>query len=78
MTEVLFYHLERQTLEQVLPRLVQASLGRDWRVVVKPDRPSAYKLSIRIYGHGRMMFSCRMRPRVMRVLLNLPPTNLSG
>ena len=35
MTEVLFYHLERQTLEQVLPRLVQASLGRDWRVVVK-------------------------------------------
>ena len=43
MTEVLFYHLERQTLEQVLPRLVQASLGRDWRVVVKPDRPSACK-----------------------------------
>ena len=39
MTEVLFYHLERQTLEQVLPRLVQASLGRDWRVVVKAGSP---------------------------------------
>ncbi|HCD16551.1 MAG: DNA polymerase III subunit chi [Rhizobiales bacterium TMED83] len=38
-TEVLFYHLERQTLEQVLPRLVQASLGRDWRVVVKAGSP---------------------------------------
>ena len=32
-------HLERQTLEQVLPRLVQASLGRDWRVVVKAGSP---------------------------------------
>ena len=39
VTEVLFYHLERQTLEQVLPRLVQASLGRDWRVVVKAGSP---------------------------------------
>ncbi len=38
-TEVLFYHLERQTLEQVLPRLLQASLGRDWRVVVKAGSP---------------------------------------
>ena len=78
MTEVLFYHLERQTLEQVLPRLVQASLGRDWRVVVKAGSPNACKPSIRIYGHGRMMFSCRMQQLAMCGFPNLPQTNPSG
>jgi len=35
MTEVLFYHLKSQTLEQVLPSLLQRSLERGWRVVVQ-------------------------------------------
>lgn len=35
MTEVLFYHLERKPLEAVLPDLLQRSLDRGWRVVVK-------------------------------------------
>lgn len=35
MTEVLFYHLERQPLENVLPRMLQTSLERGWRVVVQ-------------------------------------------
>ena len=35
MTEVLFYHLKGQTLEQVLPALLQRSLERGWRVVVQ-------------------------------------------
>ncbi len=35
MTEVLFYHLKGQTLEQVLPALLQKSLQRGWRVVVQ-------------------------------------------
>ena len=35
MTEVLFYHLKGQTLEQVLPALLQKSLERGWRVVVQ-------------------------------------------
>ncbi len=34
-TEVLFYHLERQPLERVLPSLVEKSLERSWRVVVQ-------------------------------------------
>jgi DNA polymerase-3 subunit chi len=34
-TEVLFYHLERQTLEQVLPGLVERTLERGWRAVVQ-------------------------------------------
>lgn len=35
MTEVLFYHLQNAPLEQVLPQLLERSLARDWRVVVK-------------------------------------------
>jgi DNA polymerase III subunit chi len=35
MTEILFYHLKGQSLEQVLPALLQKSLERGWRVVVQ-------------------------------------------
>jgi len=35
MTEILFYHLKGQTLEQVLPPLLQKSLERGWRAVVQ-------------------------------------------
>ena len=37
MTEVLFYHLQRQPLEDVLPPLLEKSLERGWRVVVQSD-----------------------------------------
>ncbi len=35
MTEVLFYHLERQNLEQALPGLLQLCLERGWRATVQ-------------------------------------------
>lgn len=35
MSEVLFYHLERKSLESALPDLLHRSLQRGWRVVVK-------------------------------------------
>jgi DNA polymerase-3 subunit chi len=35
MTDVHFYHLERQTLEYVLPVLLERSLQRGWRAVVQ-------------------------------------------
>lgn len=35
MTEVLFYHLQNQPLERVLPTLIEKSLSRGWRVVVQ-------------------------------------------
>src|SRR5919201_3670255 len=35
MTEVLFYHLQHQPLERVLPSLLEKSLERGWRVVVQ-------------------------------------------
>jgi DNA polymerase III subunit chi len=38
-TEVFFYHLERQSLEQVLPGLVERTLERGWRAVVQAGSP---------------------------------------
>lgn len=35
MTEIYFYHLERQPLDQALVNLVERSLGRGWRCVVQ-------------------------------------------
>ena len=35
MTEVLFYHLQRQPLEAVLPTLIEKSTERGWRVAVQ-------------------------------------------
>jgi len=35
MTEVLFYHLERRTLEDVLPGLVERTLERNWRALIR-------------------------------------------
>lgn len=35
MTEVLFYHLQNMTVENVLPSLLEKSLERGWRVVVQ-------------------------------------------
>jgi DNA polymerase-3 subunit chi len=35
MTEVLFYHLQNQPLERVLPELLEKCLERKWRAVVQ-------------------------------------------
>ena len=35
MTEVLFYHLQRQPIEKVLPQLLEKSIERGWSVVVE-------------------------------------------
>lgn len=35
MTEVWFYHLERSGLEQVLPELLEKTLARGWRALVR-------------------------------------------
>jgi len=37
VTETLFYHLERRALEDVLPGLVEKSLERGWRAVIKTE-----------------------------------------
>src|SRR5690349_11599483 len=35
MTDILFYHLERQPLDRVLPQLLERTLERGWRAVIE-------------------------------------------
>ena len=35
MTEILFYHLQRQPLEKVLPSLLEKSLERGWQAAIQ-------------------------------------------
>lgn len=44
MTEILFYHLTERTLEQVLPGLVERSLGRGWKCVVQAGSPERLRV----------------------------------
>jgi len=37
MTETLFYQLERRSLDEVLPGLVEKSRLRDWKVLIRAD-----------------------------------------
>lgn len=37
MTETLFYHLERRGLDDVLPGLVEKSLERGWRAIIRTE-----------------------------------------
>lgn len=40
MTEVFFYHLERSRLEDVLPDLLEKTLQKGWRAVVRTATPA--------------------------------------
>ena len=37
MSEVLFYHLERRALDDVLPSLVEKTLERGWRALIRAE-----------------------------------------
>ncbi len=57
-TEVLFYHLERQPLEKVLPNLLEKTLERGWRAVVQSgseERLEALDLVLWTYAEGSFL-----------------------
>lgn len=52
MTDILFYHLETQPLERVLPVLLEKTLERGWRAVVEvgsPERAEALDTALWTY-----------------------------
>jgi DNA polymerase III subunit chi len=57
MSEVWFFHLDKQPLEHVLPRIVGSSLQRGWRMVIEtaiPDRVA--KLSEMLWASEDVAF----------------------
>lgn len=56
--EVLFYHLERQPLERVLPSLLERTLERGWRAVVQSgseERLDALNLALWTYSEASFL-----------------------
>ena len=60
MTEVLFYHLQGKTAEDVLPGLLARSLERGWRVVVQSSEDRVETLDA--HPHGTMRESGADQP----------------
>lgn len=56
MTEVLFYHLQRQPLEGVLPQLLEKSLERGWRVVVQATEERLEALDAHLWTYREDAF----------------------
>ena len=57
MGEVRFYHLTERPLEQVLPVMLERSLERGWRVVMRGTDPARIEvLSAHLWTHGDTSF----------------------
>jgi len=56
MTEVLFYHLERKPLEDVLPTLLERSVARGWRCVVQVAAERAPSLDDLLWTYAEESF----------------------
>jgi len=57
VTEVLFYHLERASLESVLPGLLEKTLERGWKAVVKcASRESVARIDDLLWTYGDESF----------------------
>ena len=57
MTEVLFYHLERRSLDDVVPGLIEKSLERGWRALIKSDSSErAEAMDNRLWTYSEQTF----------------------
>ena len=84
MTETLFYHLERRALEDVLPGLVEKSLGRGWRAVIKTEsseRSDALDNLLWTYDDSSFLAHAQLgdgEPRRQPVLITVEDGNPNG
>lgn len=57
MTETLFYHLERRSLDDALPGLVEKSLERGWRALIKAESSDrAASIDGRLWTYSEQSF----------------------
>ena len=52
MTETLFYHLERRALDDVLPGLIEKTLERGWRAVIRAETSAALAFGMAVLWTG--------------------------
>lgn len=57
MTEVLFYHLERRALDDVLPSLIERTLARGWKALIRTESPDrAEAIDTRLWTYDDQSF----------------------
>jgi DNA polymerase-3 subunit chi len=84
MTEIWFYHLQRQPLERVLPSLIEKSLEKGWRVAVQArseERLDALDSWLWTYSDTSFLAHGRARdgdPELQPIYLTVGPENPSG
>ena len=84
MTEVLFYHLERRSLDDVLPGLIEKTLERGWRAIIKTEsseRADAIDSLLWTYNERSFLPHAQAGDgEIARqpVLITLDETNLNG
>ncbi len=84
MPEIWFYQLQRRTLEQVLPNLVERTLQRGWRAVVQaktPERLAAIDDLLWTYAEDSFLphgAAADGNPDLQDVWLTLGPDNPNG
>jgi DNA polymerase-3 subunit chi len=55
MSEILFYHLERRSLDEILPGLIEKTLERGWRALIRvesAERADAIDTRLWTYNDG--------------------------
>lgn len=81
MSEVLFYHLEPYPLERVLPQLLEKTLERQWRAIVRAgsqERLDALDIHLWTYRDDSFLPHAQQRdgdPAVQPVILTLASDN---
>jgi len=84
MTETLFYHLERRSLDDVLPGLLEKTLERGWRAVVRADSSErADAIDTRLWTYDDQTFlphaqSGEGNPKRQPVLITVEDENPNG
>ena len=84
MTEILFYHLQQQPLERVLPQLLERSVERGWRVVVQAasdERVDALDAHLWTYNDSSFLAHGTAReadPAAQPILLTTAEHNPNG
>ena len=63
MPEILFYSLERKSLEDVLPDLLERTAGRGWRAVVRVDSDERMRaLDVHLWTYSEQSFLAHGTP----------------
>jgi DNA polymerase-3 subunit chi len=84
LTEILFFHLQRQPLEKVLPVLILRSLERGWRALIKaasPERMEALDDCLWSFSDGSFVphgTDKEADPAAQPVLLTLSEANANS